>query len=150
MKRLICIIAMVAIGFTATYAQKSFSTGQKKIRDEIYSFLKNEGFQPSIDDDGDIKFKRQGDVYFVCVSDKDSSPYYVRLSKYYSYDGERLTRSKIGAYAEEVNKYKMCKLIVEDDSFIIDSQLFLYNSSAFTSIFNKIMEVIDGAEEELM
>jgi len=141
---------MIAIGFTATYAQKSFSTGQKKIRDEIYSFLKNEGFQPSIDDDGDIKFKRQGDVYFVCVSDKDSSPYYVRLSKYYSYDGERLTRSKIGIYAEEVNKYKMCKLIVEDDSFIIDSQLFLYNSSAFTSIFNKIMEVIDGAEEELM
>ena len=140
---------MIAIGFTATYAQKSFSTGQKKIRDEIYNFLKSEGYQPSIDNDGDIKFKRQGDVYFVCVSDKDSSPYYVRLSKYYSY-GERLTRSKIGAYAEEVNKYKMCKLIVEDDSFIIDSQMFLYNSSAFTSIFDRILEVIDGAEDELM
>lgn len=140
---------MIAIGFTATYAQKSFSTGQKKIRDEIYNFLKSEGYQPSIDNDGDIKFKRQGDVYFVCVSDKDSSPYYVRLSKYYSY-GERLTRSKIGAYAEEVNKYKMCKLIVEEDSFIIDSQMFLYNSSAFTSIFDRILEVIDGAEDELM
>ena len=150
MKRLICIIAMVAIGFTATYAQKSFTPGQKKIRDEIFSYLKSEGYQPSIDDDGDIKFKRQGDIYFVCVSDKDTSPYYVRLSKYYSYGEERLTRSKIGIYAEEVNKYKMCKLIVEDDSFIIDSQLFLYNSSAFTSIFNKIMEVIDGAEEEFM
>jgi len=148
MKRIISIIFFVTIGLSATFAQKTFSSGQRALRDNIKTFLQEEGYQPSIDSDGDIKFKRQGDVYFICVSETDESPYYVRLSKYFSY-GEKITKSKIALYYDAINQYKMIKLIATDDSFIIDAQMYLINSVSFTSIFNKVIRVMDGAEEEL-
>ena len=70
------------------------------------SFLKTEGFQPSIDSDGDIKFKRQGDVYYVIVSDSDSNPMYLRLIKQFDYSGG-INKGNIDGYARDVNKYKM-------------------------------------------
>lgn len=148
MKKLFCIILFVAAGYATSFAQKSYNSGQQAIRDNIESFLKGEGFQPSIDSDGDIKFKRQGDVYFINVSDKDSSPYYVRLQKYFSY-GEKWTKTKITLSAPEINQYKMIKLVTTDDSFYLDAQMFVNNASAFTGVFNRILSAMDAAEAEL-
>lgn len=148
MKRFFCIIVLATICFGTSFGQKSFDSGQQAVRDNIMSFLREEGYQPSIDSDGDIKFKRQGDVYFVIVSVKDSSPYYVRLTKFFSY-GERITRTNINRYADEINQYKMIKLSADDDSFSLEAQMYLINSVSFTSIFNKILAVMDGAESEL-
>lgn len=148
MKKFVCILTFVTIGLTATFAQKTFTAGQQALRDNIKSYLQEEGYQPSIDSDGDIKFKRQGDIYFVCVSNTDESPYYVRLSKYFSYN-DKISKSKIALYYETINSYKMVKLITTDDSYIIDSQMFLINSVSFTSIFDRVLRVMDAAEEEL-
>lgn len=148
MKRFISILVFVTIGLSVAFAQKTFSSGQRALRDNIKSYLQEEGYQPSLDSDGDIKFKRQGDVYYICVSATDESPYYVRLSKFFSYS-DKISKSKIALYYEAINQYKMIKLITTDDSFIIDAQMYLINSVSFTSIFNKVLSVMDGAEEEL-
>ena len=148
MKRLFFFLVLTTVGFAISFAQKSYNSGQQAVRDNIMSYLREEGYQPSIDSDGDIKFKRQGDIYFVDVSDKDSSPYYVRLSKYFSY-GEKLTKTKIGLYAQEINQYKMIKLLANDNNFWLETQMFLINSVAFTSIFDRILSAMDAAEEEL-
>lgn len=148
MKRLFCFFVFATIGFSVTFAQKTFSSGQRALRDNIKSYLQEEGYQPSLDSDGDIKFKRQGDVYFVCVSETDEAPYYVRLSKYFSYN-DKISKSKIALYYDAINQYKMIKLVATEDSYIIDSQMFLINSVSFTSIFNRVLEVMDAAEEEL-
>ena len=148
MKKLFCIFVLAVTCCAISFAQKSYNSGQQAVRNNIESFLKSEGYQPSIDSDGDIKFKRQGDVYFISVSDKDSEPYYVRLTKYYTY-GERLNKTKISMAAPEINKYKMVKLLPNENSFCLDAQLFVNSASAFTSIFDRIMQVIDAAENEL-
>ena len=148
MKRFIFLFVISFLTCSMAFAQKTFSTEQKVLRDKIMSFLKTEGFQPSIDSDGDIRFKRQGDVYFVCVSATDDDPMYVRLSKYFNYS-DNLTKTKINLYAIEINQYKMIKLIATDDSFLFDAQLYLTDANAFTSIFYKILKVMDSAEEEL-
>lgn len=148
MKKIFCILVIMTIGFSASFAQNTLSSGQKALRDNIKSYLQEEGYQPSIDSDGDIKFKRQGDVYFISVSENDESPYYVRLSKYFSYS-DKISKSKIALYYETINQYKMIKLIAAENSFILDSQMFLINSVSFTSIFNRVLRAMDAAEEEL-
>ena len=42
----------------------------------------------------------------------------------------------------------MCKLVVNENSFTICMEMYLTNVSAFTSIFYKVIGVMDGAEEE--
>lgn len=148
MKRFISILVFMTIGLTAAFAQQTLSSGQRALRENIKSYLQEEGYQPSLDTDGDIKFKRQGDVYFINVSASDESPYYVRLSKYFAYN-DKITKSKIALYYETISQYKMIKLIATDDSYIIDCQLFLINSVSFTSVFNRILQVMDAAEAEL-
>ena len=148
MKKLSLTLLFMAMACTMTFAQKSLNTAQKQLRDNILSYIKAEGFQPTIDDDGDIKFKRQGDIYFVIIGEKDTEPMYVTLTKYYSY-GTSLTKTKVTLAATEINKYKMCKLYVLDDSFKLNMELYLKQSSAFTSIFYKLLDIMDSAEEEL-
>ncbi|MBQ9177275.1 MAG: hypothetical protein IJ139_10490 [Bacteroidaceae bacterium] len=148
MKKLSITLVLMTLVCGMAFAQKSFNSTQKQLRDNILSYIKAEGFQPTIDDDGDIKFKRQGDVYFVIIGEKDTDPMYVTLTKYYSY-GTSLTKTKVTLAATEINKYKMCKLYVLDDSFKLNMELYLKQSSAFTSIFYKLLDIMDSAEEEI-
>ncbi len=142
------LMAIAMMLCTNIYAQKSMSSAQQNLRSSILSYLRSEGYQPSIDEDGDIKFKRQGDVYFVIVSNKDESPMYVALAKYFTY-GEKFTKSKINLCAEEINKYKMIKLMPNESSFMLHAEMYLTSASAFTNVFTKMMEVMEDAEEEL-
>ena len=142
------MFTMAMMMATTVFAQKEYTNAQRSLRDNIMSYIRAEGYQPSIDSDGDIKFKAQGDTYFVIVSDKDTSPMYVRLAKYFSYN-DTFTRNKINLYAAEINRYKMCKLMANDNSFVLDCELYLTNSTAFTSIFSKMMDILHDAEEEL-
>ncbi len=149
MKKIILILSLFVLCVSSSFAQqKEFDSGQRSIRDGIQSFLRNEGYLPTIDEEGDIKFKIQGDVYFVIVSDIDSSPYYVRLAKFYSY-GETFNKQKILSLMPEINKYKMLKLQSNESNFSLEFQMFLENTSSFTNIFNRVLRVLETAEEEM-
>lgn len=130
-----------------TYAQKNFNAGQKALNDNIFAYLQNEGYVPSIDSDGDIKFKRNGDIYYVIIRPEETSPYFIRLQKYFSY-GTRVTKQNILKYVKEVNSYKMLKCTFTDEQYVLTSEMFLSNSSSFTLIFNRLLRVFDAAEDE--
>ena len=148
MKKIICLFTLATICVLSAFAQKNYTSGQQSLRDNIESFLREEGYQPSIDSDGDIKFKRQGDLFFISVSDNDSSPYYVRMSKYYNYS-DNITKSVINRYDGEINRYKMIKLLASDNNFQLAAEMFVTNSKAFTSVFERILRAMDAAESEL-
>ena len=64
MKRILLLfILIIAISSTAL-AQKKFNSEQLQLRSSIELFLREEGFMPEIDSDGDIKFKKEGEPYF--------------------------------------------------------------------------------------
>ena len=99
---LLFVIALCMATVAMAQSGKSFNSSQLSLRNGITQFLKNEGFQPTLDDEGDIKFKYQGDVYFVTISESATSPMYIELQKYYSYN-DNLNRSKIVVAASEIN-----------------------------------------------
>lgn len=148
MKKIALFITVIVCFCGSVFAQsKTLSGSQLALRNSIQSYLKTEGFQPTIDDDWDIKFKRQGDTYFVEVSATDDNPLFVTLSKYFGYN-DAVTRTKLLLFNGD-NDYKMCKIIPQNEYYIIKSQMFLTTSSSFTSIFYRILKVMDGVEEEI-
>lgn len=150
MKRFISMFVLCTICFLSVCAQqRSYSSGQLALRENIMSYLREEGYQPSLDSDGDIKFKRQGDLYYIKVSDTDSNPYYVRLTKYYNYS-DNIGKSKVNRCAPEINKYKTIKLVTDDESFSLGMEMFVTNYTAFTSVIDRVMRALDAAEEELV
>lgn len=145
------LIALLVFAFCAEItisAQNTLNTKQLSIRNQIQSFLKNEGFQPIIDDDDDIKFKRQGDTYYVTVSHNDDDPFFVKLSKYYNYN-ETITRTKILLFNSGENDYKMCKVIPSNNYYVVKSEMFLTTASSFTNVFYRIIQIMDAVEAEI-
>ena len=148
MKKITLLIAIIICFSGSVLAQsKTLTSSQLALRNSIQSYLKSEGFQPMIDDDGDIKFKRQGYTYFVRVSATDENPMFVKLSKYFNYN-EAVTRTKLLLFNAD-NDYKMCKIIPGNEYYVVKSEMYITTSSSFTNIFYKILQVMDGVEEEI-
>ena len=149
MKKLL-ILTLVLLTFAGnSYAQKNLNSQQQQLRTSIMNFLRNDGYAPQIDEDGDISFKKEGSAYFVIIGENNESPMFVSLSKLFPY-GDGVTKGAILPYVAEINRYKMGKILIRDSYFEIRCELFLTSSSAFTSIFDKMMVVIDEARGELV
>lgn len=101
-----------------------------------------------IDDDGDIKFKRQGDTCFISISPKDENPMIVMLSKYFNYNDD-ITRTKLLLYNDGDNSYKMCKIIPANEYYILRTEIFFTAASSFTNIFYRVLQVMDDVEEAI-
>lgn len=72
------------------------------VQSSIMSFLRNEGYAPSYDPDGDIEFKLQGDTYYVIVKDVDDYAY-VEVRAPFSID---LSLDELIAIANDLNRKK--------------------------------------------
>lgn len=146
-KVFILVMFALALGLDAM-AQKDFNYEQRRLRDDIVEFLRNEGFGPQIDQDGDIAFKKEGRQYYVQIFEKDKSPMYCLISSHFVY-GNTFTKRAVAQAAVEINNNKMVKVVLFDNTYAYISDLYLTSSSAFTSIFYKMIEQIDSAREEL-
>ena len=65
------------MAFTATHMKAQLSSSQRSFANSLMSFLREEGFSPSLDEDDDIKFKKEGNTYWISISEE--GPFYLRL-----------------------------------------------------------------------
>lgn len=147
MKRILLFFICLAI-YTSIVAQDKFNGEQLKLRSDIESFLREEGFMPQIDSDGDIAFKKDGDRYYVIIDSRDTSPFYITLSKFYSY-GEGLNRHNISEKLDELNLKKAVKVLLNDKSYVLQSEMFIINAESFKYVFYKLLNQIEALEEEV-
>ena len=147
MKRILLFFICLAI-YTSIVAQDKFNGEQLKLRSDIESFLREEGFLPEIDSDGDIAFKKDGDKYYVIIDSRDTSPFYITLSKFYSY-GERLNRHNISEKLDKLNLKKAVKVLLNDKSYVLQSEMFIVNVESFKYVFYKLLKQIEVLEDDI-
>lgn len=152
MKKLLKIAVLSVLCFFASSVlmmADDLDEDQLNLRSEIMQFLKEEGFVPSIESDGDIKFKKEGVIYFITVSSTDSSPMYVYVAAYYNYS-DRATKRKIEQASIELNKYKGAKIFAANNNYKIQAEMFVRNANAFCSVFYKLMKQIGYITEDVL
>lgn len=132
MKRFIVILCLFAnIGFLCA---QELNSAQSKLRNDIKSFLQQEGFVPSIDSDGDVAFKSEGNSFWVSVSAEDDVPMYTSLNIGFTKpDDYSLTTMKLAA--AELNYYKGVKVLCFEDSFTFRAELYVMNAEQFKYSF---------------
>lgn len=80
------LFALSALSCFADEPTAPRSAANIAFRDSVVSFLKSEGFVPSVDEDGDIWFKKEGDNLLVSIED-ETAPFYVQISYALSSEG---------------------------------------------------------------
>ena len=148
MKKICLVMFVMLLSAASTFAQKDLTSTQLRLRNEMQSYIRAEGFVPEIDGDGDIKFKKEGLTYYVSIDERDTSPMYIRLFRYHSYNSSR-THAKIVAHAADFCLKKMAKVVCFDDSYYVQSEMYLTESSAFKNIFYKMLDQVDAVEEAI-
>lgn len=145
-KRILLCVVMAMVGFMALHAE--LNSAQRNVRSQIYSFLSEEGYQPTYDSDGDIKVKIKGSNYFVRVNESDENPMFVTLASYINYP-EDYSRAVVKEAAHEINLYKGVKMLCFKDYITIRAEMFLRSAEPFKQAFYRLIALIQSAEDEL-
>ena len=80
------LFALSALSCFADEPTAPRSVANIAFRDSVVSLLKDEGFVPSVDEDGDIWFKKEGDALLITIQD-EAAPFYVQITYYLSSEG---------------------------------------------------------------
>lgn len=152
MKRLITTLVLgLLILPSMSFAQSDsgFNSEQLALRTDLFNFLKEEGFMPELDSDGDIKFKSEGQAYYISVSKTDENPMYVVLFRPFS-NPDEYSAETIAMASTKLNFYKGVKVLCFDKSFRIGAELYVRNAEPVKSAFYKLKGIIDSVKSDFL
>lgn len=143
----IILLAVVAIGIQA----KDLNKEQMAIRLNVFKYLSQEGFQPKIDSDGDVKFVKDGKTYYAIINENWNEPYLLTLFIQYSYDATGdFTKSNIESCIPIVAQQKVVKLSCYRNSYALRADLFCKDAELFTSSFYRLMDEFEETRRNVV
>jgi hypothetical protein len=142
----VVVIVLVLIG--AVMAQVDTSESLKKKEEQLQrlytEYLAEEGYKPEVDSDGDVRFKREGRLYFIEVSEDDPEFFHVVLANIWSIESEK-ERLQVLAAADYSNaKSKVSKVHTVRDNVWVSIELFVASPEDFKGVFKRIMSAFDN------
>lgn len=130
-------------------SDSEFNSEQLALRTDLFNFLKEEGFMPELDSDGDIKFKSEGQFHYIRVSKTDENPLYVVLFRPFNYPEEYSVETLVMA-TRNLNLYKGVKVLCFDKSFRIGAELYVRNAEPVKAAFYKLLGIIESVKSDVM
>jgi hypothetical protein len=123
---------------------KSDTTGKASTwTSMVKSHLINEGYAPSIDSDGDIKFKAEGRTYYIAIVNYEEGVY---MDMFMLINIEDESQSKVRIAAMETQKsLKFVRFEVSSESLSIDVMHYFDTLSTFKTMFPNMLSIIQTA-----
>ena len=141
------LLMLPSISFAQS--DSGFNSEQLALRTDLFNFLKEEGFMPELDSDGDIKFKSEGQAYFISVSKTDENPMFVVLFRQFS-NPDEYSAETIAMASTKLNFYKGVKVLCSDKSFRIGAELYVRNAEPVKSAFYKLKGIINSVKSDFL
>ena len=109
MKKFTLTLLLLLAGIPTLFAQQT-------VRNDIFAYLKHEGYAPALDKDSDIEFKIQGILYNIIVKQIENEDYaYVEVLANF---GTVTPYDKLMEIANDINQNKfVCKCSVSSIEF---------------------------------
>lgn len=134
---------LLFLGFATELSAQDYSRG--RLQKMYVSFLSSEGYETSIDSDGDVRFVRNGNTYFIDVSENDLSYFRIVLANINSIDSEaeraRATSVALQATADK----KVVKVYIVRDNVWVSCETFIADPEDFKEIFDRMLSAMDSA-----
>ena len=141
------------------FCQRAFS--QTKTEDpkwtkeqlqNIYTqFLRERGYLPSIDDDGDVRFIREERTYYIRVRETDPEYFSIVLANIWTIDSAEEKQKVLEACNEITSTTKVSKIsIVKDTIVMIQGEVYISHPSEATKVFRRILSSMDTIRNEFI
>ncbi len=118
----------------------------KDLKAQLYHcYLKEEGYQPAIDEDGDVRFKKEGKTYFIQVDEKDEAFFRICFPNFWEIENDEERRNVLAAcdYANALSK--VAKIFTVHDDVWGSVEIFVDDPEGFKPIFSRCMSALQNA-----
>jgi hypothetical protein len=108
---------------------------------EINSFLREEGLRPEKPDEGMIAFVYNECKYLIHIDYEEVSPMFITMAALFEYP-EGYSQKNILFAANELNNINAVKVLCYEDSFAVQTEMYVYKTSAFIEVFYPLLRQI--------
>lgn len=135
------VIAAVAL---PVHAQKGGKDLSAKDLQKLYSdYLSGEGYKPEVDEDGDVRFKREGKTYFINVDPEDTECFRLVLANIWPIESEE-ERAQVMVAMDHCNaQAKVAKAYMVRDNVWVAIETFIAKPDDFKTIFKRSLSALD-------
>lgn len=121
------------------------STSKEHLRaNQVCDLLKSEGYQPEIDDEGDIRFKHDGFSYYLLIYEDDTPYFHLQLPAFHQVKSEE-DKAKVFEACNEVNRSsKLAKVTFYPEEMVVScgAQMLLFNDAHFASTLKRSFSAV--------
>jgi len=146
-KILITILILGGIFVFPAVSQQQWT--KTDLQNAYMEFLRQEGYLPAVDEDGDIQFKVAGDTYFIIVDENDLQFFQV----YTGFKVDAISQEAALNAANSSNRSsKVVKVAFSPDRKVISitAELLLNEPKDFIPVFSRAISLIRNAENNFM
>ncbi len=148
MKVLKYLLLVLSLVLAAQVRADDLTPEQKSFRASVMQFLREEGFSPSIDEEDDLVFKKEGELYWFSFG--GSSGVYLELHRAgFSISDDQ--RAIFTLAANEGNRTTRCaKAIVNKSTVSFAVEIYSHSVEDFKYTFYNYMNCLDVIYESVM
>jgi hypothetical protein len=127
----------------ALMAQKGDDKEKKAVQKMYSKYLSDEGFKPEVDEDGDVRFKREGKTYFINVDPSDPMCFRLVLANIWPIENEE-ERAQVRVAMDHCNaQAKVAKAYMVRDNVWVAIETFIPKAEDFEAIFKRSLSALD-------
>ena len=114
----------------------------------IMTMLQEEGFSPSIDQDGDVKFKYESGNYFIQVPETDETYFMLAYPQFWSIENEGERKRVHAAALAVTQKVKAAKVYPVRDDTWATIEMFCSSPEVVRPVLRRCLGAIQSAVME--
>lgn len=130
---------------------KELNGEQLQLRRGIVSLLSSKGYNPNVDEDGDVIFYKDNVRYWVNVNENWDKPYLITVFVIYNYEPELgYGKNAMEAAISTINQRKTVKLFIEDYNYTLRSDIITKDIQLFNETFDAILSELEASHDDIM
>ena len=147
-KKTFCFfIAFMLVGITCLSAQMTRS----QLQEMYVTYLRGEGYNPSIDSDGDVNFTAQGQRFYISVRENDLQSFQLVLTTFMDIGGESNRLKALNTASAVTRTTPVVRLYITSSGRIaIDAYIFVARPEDFRAHLNRLVNLIVQSREEFL
>lgn len=118
-------------------------------RERYMEFLREEGYQPKLDPDGDIHFKKEGSDLWL-FANEDDEPYFQMILPLYQVDDDADIGTTVAAAASVTGQMKGAKVFIAPGNWCVASiEQFLASPSDLPVLFDRFLTILFATRQQM-
>jgi len=139
-KKLSVFVVFILICIANLNAQMS----KQDLQNMYTSYLKEQGFQSSIDSDGDVQFKAEGRTFYIIVDTRDLQSFRILYPNFWEIESsdEKAKAVKVANYINRTTKVAKVYLNSKEDDVSMDVNIFIEKPEDFKLFFRRMIDLL--------